>query len=153
MDNPTRHMKTKGLALITLSTLAIAFALFALQQRVAPAQQAPPAGLDLKIIAKLSEIVAIRERFFQSYQLNLEAGRAPIDGTAALDLAEARIDLARERGRRDEVIQALKELVRAQERLFTTAQALAQDRLTQGDLERVRASVLQAEVRLLRAEK
>lgn len=92
MDNPTRHMKTKGLALITLSALAIAFVLFALQQRVAPAQQAPPAGLDLKIIAKLSEIVAIRERIFQSYQLNLEAGRAPVDGTAALELAEARVD-------------------------------------------------------------
>lgn len=146
-------MKTKGLTLLTLSTLAFAVALFAQQQRVAPAQQPPPAGPDPKIIAKLSEIVAIRERLFQSYELNLGAGRVPVDGSAAIDLAEARIDLARERGRGDEVVGALKALVSAQERLLKTTQALAKDRLPLADLERVKVCVLQAEVRLLRAEK
>ena len=153
VDNTIRHMKTKALAIITVITLAFAFALFAQQQRTAQAQQLAPGGPDPKIIAKLSEIVAIRERLFQSYELLLGSGKAPLDGAAASDLAEARIDLARERGSRDEIIGALKDLVSAQERLLKSAQALAIDRLPRSELERVRVSVLQAEVRLLRAQK
>ena len=146
-------MKTTALTIIVLITLALAFALFAQQQRTTQTQQSSPAGADPKIIAKLSEIVAIRERLFQSYELMLGSGRAPVDGSAAIDLAEARIDLARERGRRDEIIAALKDLVSAQERRLNIVQDVSKDRLAVADLERVKVSVLEAEVRLLRAQK
>lgn len=146
-------MKTKAFTIISVITLAFAFVFFAQQQRTTQAQQPTPAAPDPKIVAKLSEIVAIRERLFQNYERMLEAGRAPVDGSAALDLAEARIDLARERGRRDEIIAALKDLLSAQERVLKWAQALAKDRLPGADLERVRVRVLEAEVRLLRGEK
>ncbi len=106
-----------------------------------------------KIIAKLSEIVAIRERLFQSYELLLGAGRAPVDGSAAIDLAEARIELARERGHKEDVIGALKDLVAAQERRLKSLQDLLKDRFAPADLEKVKVALLEAEVRLLREQK
>lgn len=145
-------MKTKTYTIVVI-TLAVAFLFFAQHLRPVHAQQTASAKPDPKIIAKLAEVVAIRERLLQSYELMLGAGRAPVDGSAAIDLAEARIDLARERGHRDEIISALKDLVGAQDRLLKRAEQLRKDNLAEADLEKVRARLLEAEVRLLRAEK
>jgi hypothetical protein len=146
-------MKIKTLTTITVITIAFGFALVAQQQRNSQAAQPEAAKADPAIVAKLSEIVTIRERAFANYEVLLAAGRAPFEGSAAIDLAEARIELARERGQNDAIVTALKELVVAHERRLKRAQDAMKDRLPPGEVDKAKAALLEAEVRLLRAQR
>lgn len=61
-------------------------------------------GPDGQIISKLSEIVRIHERLGKNDELMLAAGRAPGEGLAEIELAEARVDLERERGQQEVIV-------------------------------------------------
>ena len=143
-------MKTK-LIIIALAS-AFTFVLAAQQQRSLQVHQPGSVGPDPTIISKLSEIVGIRERLAKSYELMLGAGRASADGLAEIELAEARIDLARERGQAESVITELKGLVAAHERRAKRIADFARDRGTGADADRAQAALLEAQVRLLRAQ-
>ena len=139
---------------VVLVTVALAFAAgLVAQQGGGQGNQAPAGKPNPGIIAKLQEIVAIRERLFSSEENQIKAGRAPADGTAEIDLVEARLRLAREEQKPDAVMAELRNLVAAQERRFERVEALTRDRLPLGELEKIRVALLEAEIRLLREAK
>lgn len=141
-------MKTKLLIVALVS--AFTFALVAQQQRNSPVRSPEP---DARIVSKLSEIVGIRERAARNYQEMMKAGRASRDGLAEVELAEARVDLARERGQTEAVIAELQSLVAAHERRTKWMASLATDRIAPGEIDRAQVALLEAQVRLLRAQK
>lgn len=141
-------MKTK-LIIIALAS-AFTFVLVAQQQRSSPVRPPEP---DARIVSKLSEIVAIRERAARNYEQMLGAGRASGDGLAQVELAEARVDLAREHGRPEAIITELRGLVAAHARRTQWIAGLAKDRIPPGDIDRAQVALLEAQVRLLRAQK
>ena len=140
-------MKTKliSIALVSLVT----FVLLAQQQSSSPGSAQPGP----RILAKLSEIVSIRERLARNYEQMFEAGRAPAGGLAEIELAEARVELARERGKAEALITELQGLVTVHERRMKMLSALAKDRVPSDDVDRAQAALLEAQVRLLRAQK
>jgi len=142
-------MKTKVTVLALASLLA--FALIA-QQRNAP-EPARSVEPDARILAKLSEIVAIRERLARNHEEMLAAGRASSDSLVEIELAEARIELARERGQRDAIISELQGLVAAHERRTKKISSFPKDRFPPAEIDRAQAALLEAQVRLLRAQK
>lgn len=101
------------------------------------------------VIAKLREIVAIRKRLFESQEGLLQAGRAPLGGMEEIELAEARLELARELKSGEAA--ALQEIVDAHARRLRSLESIAPDRLAPGELDRARVALLEAEVRVLRA--
>ena len=141
-------MKTK-LTIVALAS-AFAFMLGAQQQLNSPVRPPEP---DAKILSKLSEIVSIRERIAKNYEEMLKAGRAAHNGLAEVELAEARVDLARERGQTDAVIAELQGLVAAHERRTKWMAGLATDRVAQAVIDTAQVGLLEAQVRLLRAQK
>jgi len=141
-------MKTK-LTLIALAS-AFTFVLVAQQQRNPLVRSPEP---DPQILSKLSEIVSIRERAAKNHHEMLQAGRASHNGLAEVELAEARIDLARERGRPEAIVAELKGLVAAHERRTKWMAGLATDRIAVADIDRAQVELLEAQVRLLRAQK
>jgi hypothetical protein len=145
------HMKMK-LIIIALG-LSFALVLIAQQQRSSPALSPGAVNPDERIISKLSEIVSIRERLAKDYEQGVAAGRAPADGPAEIDLAEARINLARERGQPAAIVAELQGLVAAHERRTKRLRSLASDRVPPGDVERAQAALLETQIRLLRAQK
>lgn len=145
-------MKTKALA--TFGVIAVLTLMVVAQQQRSPqTRRSGPGGSDPAIIAKLSEIVAIRERVAKNYEMLLAAGRASADGLTEIELAEARISLAEEQGQPDSLIEQFKGLVAAHERRVKRLTGLLKDRGLPGDVDRARAALLEAEVRLLRAQK
>ena len=144
-------MKTK-LILIALAS-AFTFVLVAQQQRVSPARPVGVVEPDARIVSKLSEIVGIRERAAKNYEEMLKAGRASSDGLAQVELAEARVDLAREQGQPAAIITELQGLVAAHERRTKWMAGLATDRIAPGVVDRAQVALLEAQVRLLRAQK
>src|SRR5688572_1947921 len=88
-------MKAKILGLTT----ALTFATILFAQR-------PSSAPDPAILAKLGEIVTVRERLAKNYESLVDAGRAPADSAADIDLAEARIAHALETGQRDAILAA-----------------------------------------------
>jgi hypothetical protein len=143
------HMKTK--LMIALASV-FTFVLVAQQQRNSPAR---PGAVepDARIVSKLTEIVSIRERLAKNYDEMLRAGRANADGLAEVELAEARIELARERNQTDAVIAELQGLVAVHERRIKRMSGLTKDRVAPGEIDRAQAALLEAQVRLLRAQK
>ena len=144
-------MKTK-LTIIALAS-AFTFVLVAQQQRVSPARPVGVVESDARIVSKLSEIVGIRERAAKNYEEMLKAGRASSDGLAQVELAEARVDLAREQGQPAAIITELQGLVAAHERRIKGMAGLATDRIAPGVVDRAQVALLEAQVRLLRAQK
>lgn len=116
-------------------------------------------GPDQKIIGKLAEIVKVRKRIVEHYQALYGAGQASLDvvgewRSAEVELIEARIDLAREQGGHDAVVNELKALVTACEQLVERAQKLHDAaRGNSVEVERAQVALLKAQVRLLREQK
>ncbi|MSU21138.1 MAG: hypothetical protein EXS30_07055 [Pedosphaera sp.] len=146
-----RAQKLTILAII--STLVCTFALIAQQQSSSQPQQSTSTGTDSPILSKLSEIVSLREQVFKDYEVASQAGRASGDHPAEMDLAEARLELARERGQREVVLKELQNIVAIQERRLKRLQGIAVDRVPRSDVTRARAALLEAQVRLLRAQR
>lgn len=114
---------------------------------------------DAKIIAKLTEIVQLREQLVEIEQALHASGRAVAENgsgveVAQVELAEARVDLAREKGQRDALIAALQDLVAANERRVEWAKRMKDlARVSDVEVKRSQAALLKAQVRLLRVKK
>ena len=133
-------MKTK----LIITAFAAVFTLVVVAQQQRSSKSVDP---DARIVSKLTEIVSIRERLAKSNEEMIRVGRAPADGLAQIELAEARVDLARERGQREEVITELQGLVAAHERRTERMNVLAKDRVLPGEVERAQVKLLEAQVR------
>jgi hypothetical protein len=106
---------------------------------------------DPAIIADLQEIVKLRQELLKTHRVMVENGRAEDDGAAEIALAEARMQLARERRQADLVITELRNIVMTHERRLKVAKKKAS--VGAGSPEEVaRASIalLEAQVRLRR---
>lgn len=107
---------------------------------------------DPLIVAKLQEIVELREYEYRVLQLERELGQGAMDGVAEMALANARIALARELGQADLVVVELGKIVKELEKTLARENALAEeDRLDQSRLAGLRVALLEAEVRWRRA--
>jgi hypothetical protein len=144
-------MKTKLITIALAS--AFTFVLAAQQQRNSSVRPTAAAAPDARIVSKLTEIVGIRERAAKNYDQMLAAGRASRDGLAEVELAEARVDLAREQGQSAAVITELQGLVAAHERRTKWMAGVARDRIAPEVIDRAQVALLEAQVRLLRAQK
>lgn len=146
-------MKTK---LIT-TAIAVLFSstLLAEESPKVPGSAEP----DAKIIAKLTDIVQIREQLVEIEQALHKSGRASSENgsgveLAEVELAEARVDLASEKGQRGDLIAALQGLVTANERRVEWAKRMKDlARVSDVEVKRAQAELLEAQVRLLRAQK
>ena len=135
-------MKTKMIIIAVAS--AFTFVLVAQQQRGSPVRTPGSVEPDARIVSKLSEIVSIRERLAKNFEVLLGAGRASVEGLAEVELAEARVDLARERGQPDGIITELQGLVAAHERRTKRLGGHAADRVPSGEVDRAQAALLEA---------
>ena len=143
-------MKTK---LVTLAFASVfTLALVAQQQRGSPGRATGAVETDDRIIAKLSEIVEIRERLLKSQEQMLATGRASAEALAEVELAEARVDLAQARGDQAAVITELLRLVTVHERRAKRLAGVAGDRISSESLDRAQIALLNAQVRLFRAQ-
>lgn len=146
-------MKTKPIT--TAVAVLFSFSLLAQESSKAPASAGPNAA----IIAKLIEIVQIREQLVQIEQALYQSGRASAeDGSgvqlAEIALAEARADLAREQGKGEALIAALQDLVAAHEKRVEWARRMKeQARASDVGIKQAQVALLKAQVRLLRVKK
>ena len=145
-------MKKTGLTVISLIALACALTLVA-QQAGSPTKRIEATRSGSEIIAKLQEIVAIRERQFKNFEELLRAGRAGFDDSAEIDLAEARVRLAQERHQPDAVVAELRDLIAVHQRRLKRVQAVANDRERAGGIDTIKVGLLEAEIRLLKEQK
>jgi len=113
------------------------------------------ASSDSTIVDKLREIVSIQQELVEANERAVRhRGNAVADDRYELALAEARLQLAQELGERDEQVAALKDALKVQQNRLKEAKARANvGTASPFDLAAVRVAVLEAEVRLLRAEK
>jgi hypothetical protein len=108
---------------------------------------------DPATVAKLQEIVGLRQRLLGNHQLQLQAGRAEDDGLHEVALAEARIQLARERRQSDLVLTEMRNLLTVHQNRLQQAEARAAVGVKPlSDVDQVRIDVLATEVRLLREQ-
>ena len=141
-----KHMKR-------VSTIAIVAALL-LAANLSMAQTPQGASPDPAIVEKLREIVTIRQRLVESNKRAVQSGVGEADSRYEVALGEARLMLARELGERDDEIAALKDLLKVQQsRLEEAKKKAAAGGLPIDEVDKIRVAVLEAEVRLLRAQK
>jgi len=111
------------------------------------------ASSDPAIADKLRAIVTIRQKLAETNERAVQKGKGETDGRYKLALAEARLQLGRELGHRDEQIAALKEILKVQQGRLEDAKKRADvGALSPDDVDTIRVAVLEAEVRLLRAQ-
>jgi hypothetical protein len=136
-----------------VSTIAIVAALL-LAANLSMAQTPQGASPDPAIVEKLREIVTIRQRLVESNKRAVQSGVGEADSRYEVALGEARLMLARELGERDDEIAALKDLLKVQQsRLEEAKKKAAAGGLPIDEVDKIRVAVLEAEVRLLRAQK
>ena len=146
-------MKTK--LITTAIAVLLSSTLLAEESSKVPGSAEP----DAKVLTKLTEIVQIREHLVEIEQALFNSGRASAENgsgveVAQVELAEARVDLAREKGQRDDLIAALQGLVAANERRVDWAKRMKDlARVSDVEIKRAQAELLKAQVRLLRAQK
>ncbi len=108
---------------------------------------------DPAIVEKLRAIVTIRERLVFSNERAVQNGKGETDGRYELALAEARLQLASELRQREEQVAGLKDILKVQQRRLEEAQRRANvGAASPDDVDTIRIAVLEAEVRLLRAQ-
>ena len=114
-----------------------------------PSQRTP----DPAIIAKLQEIVELQQQLLKGHQAMVQMGKAEDDSAAEIALAEARLQLARERGQADLVTSELRHVVAAQERRLEMAKKRVEVGAAGPDeVARVRVVLMEAQVRLQREQ-
>ena len=105
------------------------------------------------IVGKLREIVSIRQKLAEANERAVQSGKGETDGRYELALAEARLQLARELGQRNEQVAALKDALKVQQRRLEDAKRRAGvGAASPEEVETIRAAVLEAEVRLWREQ-
>lgn len=122
------------------------------------AEQEPEGrGPDAEILAKLQEIVQIRERLLKEQLMIAEMGKGSAFDLieAKIQLSEAHIAVAEEQDDRNLLIGELKNIVKFHKQRLARESALLQevDRKTSEELYDFQVALLKAELRLLRAEK
>lgn len=114
-----------------------------------------------RVIAKLTEIVQVRKQLVERYQTLYDGGDASSENVAGMlmasvDLAEARVNLAQEEGKREALVAALQALVAAHVHRVEMArrkiQASSPNR-EKVEVERAPVALLEGQVRLLREQK
>ena len=133
------------------SALMMILVLVAVSGFVVGQQKETVADNRKEIVAKLGEIVKLRERLAENHERMLKVGRAEVDHSPQVDLAEARLALANEEGNRPEAISQLKAIVAANEARVARLKGPARDRVGANEMERAEVALLEAQVRLLRA--
>ena len=104
-------------------------------------------------MAKLQEIVELRQQLLKGHQAMVQMGKAEDDGAAEIALAEARLQLARERGQADLVTSELRHVVAAQEsRLEMAKKRVEVGAAGPDEVAGVRIALLEAQVRLQREQ-
>ncbi len=141
-----------------LPTFAIvAILLFATHVTMAQTPQGSDAARtnsDPAIVEKLREIVTIRQKLTEANERAVQNGKGQTDGRYKLALAEARLDLARELGQKNEEITALQGILKVQQRRLREAESrMLVGAAGPSDVDAVRVEVLEVEVRLLRAQR
>ena len=106
---------------------------------------------DPAVVTNLQEIVEVRQRIAESHHLLVQAGRALDDGTAEIALAEARMELARERHQREDVLAELKKIITVHEGRLVRAKATL-DRTSTAQLDEIRVGLLRAQIHLAREQ-
>jgi hypothetical protein len=141
-----------------ISTIVI-MAVFVLAGNAGMSQTPPrkvAAGVtpDPAIVEKLREIVGIRQSMAEANERAVQQGKGVTDGRYEIALGEARLQLARELGQRNEEVAALKDILRVQQyRLQEAQKKAAVGTASPTEVDTIRVAVLEAEVRLLRAER
>ncbi len=140
-----------------LSTLvSLAVLLLAANADIAQTVQTNAAGKtssDPAIVGKLREIVTIRQKLAEVNQRAVQNGKGETDGRYELALAKARLRLARELGQQTEQVAALNDVLKVQKRLLEDAKKRAEvGAASPEEVDTIRVAVLQAEVKLLRAQ-
>lgn len=108
---------------------------------------------DPVVIRKLEEIVKLRDRIAESAKLELELGRGDSLNEAFVKLAEAKLELASEKGNQEGIISALETIVQFRQHELDREISLAEDdRRTQEEIGHFRIKLLKAEIRLHRAK-
>ena len=111
------------------------------------------ASSDSAIVGKLREIMIIRQKLVEVNERAVRNGRGETDGRHELALAEARLELACELGQRTEQVAALKDALKVQQRRLEEAKKRAEvGAASPEDIDAIRVAVLEAEVKLLRAQ-
>ncbi len=140
----------------TLSTVIMAVLLFAANVAMPQPQTNAAAGAssDPAIVDKLREIVTIQQRLADSNERAMQSGKGETDGRYTIALAKARFRLARELGQRDKQVAALKDILKVHQGRLEDAKKRAEvGAVSPGDVDTIRVAVLDAEVRLLRAQR
>jgi hypothetical protein len=146
------NSQSHGIIILGLAVLGLIGGLIAQQQTLKEELQPESPPSDSAIITKLEEIVSIREGLFETYEILLRAGRIPANSSTAIELADARIELARERGEHERILAEMQQIVLIHEEHIKRLQGRSVDQATSTEVERARALLLEAEVRLLRAK-
>jgi hypothetical protein len=111
------------------------------------------ASSDPVVVEKLRAIVSLRQSMAESNERAVKSGKGEGDGRYEIALAEARLQLACELGQREEKLTALKDIVKVQQRRLQEAEKrVATGTASPEDVGTIRVAVLEAEVRLLRAQ-
>ncbi len=111
------------------------------------------ASSDSALVGKLREIVTLRQKLAEANERAVRSGRGETDGHYELALAEARLQLARELGQRKEQVAALEDALKVQRRRLEDAKRRAEvGAASPEDVDTIRVEVLEAEVKLLRAQ-
>ncbi|WP_395753487.1 hypothetical protein [Prosthecobacter sp.] len=147
-------MKTKLIAGV-LAVFVACSAMAQQQEKVAGATATEP---DAGIVAKLTEIVRIREAVVEIEQALYKSGRSAGEGgqveMAEIELAEARVELAHEKGQKALVVTELQGLVAACERRVEWAKNMKKlARASEVEIQKAQVALLKAQVRLLREQK
>lgn len=144
-------MKRTLVVLPGLAVAAFTLAMIAQPHASPKPEPAPVTAPDPGVVAKLQEIVAIRERQVKYHQLLLDSGRASVESAPDVDLAEARLRLARELRQGEGVIAELKNLVEAHERRVKRIESLSRE-WRSANVDSARVDLLDAEIRLLKEQ-
>jgi hypothetical protein len=146
-------MKHLSISTITIVAVLLFVASLTMTQR-SQGNDAAGASSDSAIVDKLREIVTVRQRVADYNKRAVQNGSGARDGRYELALAEARLELARELGERNEQIAALKDILEVQQGRLEDAEKRGDlGAMSPDEVDTNRVAVLEAEVRLLRAQK
>ena len=118
--------------------------------QAAPGEGASPAHS--AIVAKLKEIVALRETMDEAAKLAAQENRGNGDGATGIALAQARVDLARELHQQEVVIAELKKIVAIRQARYERAVAMVTRSQTQLSVSEAQIELLKAQIELAREE-
>ncbi len=145
--NPCHYLKPMKFVIPSALVVAAVFLTWSSSDSRSAADD--PEEPNPKVVALLEEIVEVRERMAEGYLLRWKAGEETRPHAAAIALAKARLDLARERRDEAEVMELLETIVGLHEKdVAIQREAFRGGRRTGGEINRSEIGLLRARVRL-----